>query len=292
MRTGWIAAAGMAAALVTTPLAAQVIEYTSPAGVAYKSKPDSGAVARAEDALKTDSTSIARYLALAGAQRAHNLEREAIATYTRAMLIDPTNAALLNGRGDAYFRMRQFDSAYADLILRQAADSEHVLNNQFALGLTQFARGNFQAAADAFAKTHGRAPFELLMESVNWSWMSLARAGKMDEAMAILSHAPDCSNRGRGRGRATAPLACRNQRPQAQMFGRLFQVYRGAVPTDSVAAMSARVHQPAAAQALGNWFLVKGDTAQAKAWFQRAIETGDWASNGFIVAEVELARLK
>ena len=43
---------------------------------------------------------------------------------------------------------------------------------------------------------------------------------------------------------------------------------------------------------LGNWFLVKGDNKQAKAWFQRSVKSGGWPAFGFIMSEVELRRLK
>jgi ketosteroid isomerase-like protein len=41
---------------------------------------------------------------------------------------------------------------------------------------------------------------------------------------------------------------------------------------------------------LGNWYLVRGDSAKARAWFERAVQSGGWAAFGFIAAERELAR--
>ena len=43
---------------------------------------------------------------------------------------------------------------------------------------------------------------------------------------------------------------------------------------------------------LGNWYLVKGDTAKAQSWFERSIASGGWPAFGFIVSEVELKRLR
>jgi len=41
---------------------------------------------------------------------------------------------------------------------------------------------------------------------------------------------------------------------------------------------------------VGNWYLVKGDTARARSWFERSVASGGWPAFGFIVAERELRR--
>jgi len=39
-------------------------------------------------------------------------------------------------------------------------------------------------------------------------------------------------------------------------------------------------------------YLVRGDKAQARKWFERSIQSGGWPAFGFIVSEVELRRLR
>jgi hypothetical protein len=46
------------------------------------------------------------------------------------------------------------------------------------------------------------------------------------------------------------------------------------------------------AYGLGNWYLVRGDQEQARAWFERSIQSGGWPAFGFIASEVELQRLR
>jgi len=41
---------------------------------------------------------------------------------------------------------------------------------------------------------------------------------------------------------------------------------------------------------LGNWYLVKGDTARARTQFERSVKSGGWPAFGFIASEAELAR--
>jgi hypothetical protein len=43
---------------------------------------------------------------------------------------------------------------------------------------------------------------------------------------------------------------------------------------------------------VGNWYLVRGDSAQARMWFARSIRSGGWPAFGFILSEVELRRIR
>ena len=42
---------------------------------------------------------------------------------------------------------------------------------------------------------------------------------------------------------------------------------------------------------MGNWYLVRGDTARARSYFQRSVASGGWPAFGFIMSEVELRTL-
>ena len=42
---------------------------------------------------------------------------------------------------------------------------------------------------------------------------------------------------------------------------------------------------------LGNWYMVHGDTAKARAAFTRSVKSGGWPAFGFIASEAELRRL-
>ncbi len=47
------------------------------------------------------------------------------------------------------------------------------------------------------------------------------------------------------------------------------------------------------AYGLGNWYLVRGETALAKAAFERSVKaSGGWPGFGFILSEVELKRIR
>src|SRR5687768_18417077 len=89
-------------ALIALPLGAQTVQYRSPAGVEYRSLPDTGPIARARAALDADPRNVQRILELGAAQSAARQFREAIETYSRGLEIQPDNPILYRWRGHRY----------------------------------------------------------------------------------------------------------------------------------------------------------------------------------------------
>src|SRR5204863_3199047 len=102
--------------------AEQSVEYRSPAGVAYRSLPDTDGVKSARAALDADPKNIARIVDLGVAQSGARQFREAIATFTRGLEIEPNNALLLRWRGHRYLSVRVFDRAFAGFTRGGAMD--------------------------------------------------------------------------------------------------------------------------------------------------------------------------
>jgi hypothetical protein len=82
--------------------------------------------------------------------------------------------------------------------------------------------------------------------------------------------------------------------PIDNAYARRLKLYRGQLSPDSMitAADSADVQAATLAYGLGNWYLVRGDTARARSWFERSIRSGGWPGFGFILSEVELRRTR
>ena len=91
----------------------QSLQYRSTAGVEYRSQPDTGAIARAEQALAADPRNVQRFVDLGVAQSGARQFREAIETFTRGLAVSPDNALLLRWRGHRYLSVREFDRAPA-----------------------------------------------------------------------------------------------------------------------------------------------------------------------------------
>ena len=236
--------------------------------------PGHGAVARAEQALAADPRSVAKIIDLGVAQSGVLQFREAIATFTKGMAIEPDNAMLYRWRGHRHLSVRELDRAMADLTRGYALDSLNY-GVLYHLGIVRFARGDFNAAVDAFQRSTSAPECGRAGGSTDWLWMSLMRAGRA----------------GRGAGAAGAPP---DSLPVNNAYTTRLKLYREEIGPDQVftPADTAGVQVATLSYGLGNWYLVRGDTTAAKGFFQRAVAANaGWAGFGFIVSEVELRRL-
>ena len=262
------------AALVSESMA-QSVQYRSKAGVEYRAQADTGPIARARAALDADPRNIQKLIALGVAQSGARQFREAIETFTKGLAIAPNDPMLYRWRGHRYLSVREFDKSMADLTRGYQLDSTNY-GILFHLGILRFLRGEFDGAANMFAKAQPRAPDGgELKGSTDWLWMSLSRAGKKAEAAAMLARKPD-----------TLPA------PPGYAYASRVRLYRGELTPETLfsAADTADVQVATLSFGLGNWYLVRGDTAKAIAQFERAVKSGGWPGFGFIAAEAELAR--
>ena len=270
-----VAAIGLGAALLAGQTGAQSVQYRSPEGVEYRSLPDTDAIRSARAALAGDPKNIARIIDLGVAESGARQFREAIATFTRGLDIEPDNALLLRWRGHRYLSVREFDRASADLTRGSKIDPT-IYGIWYHLGIVQFVRGDFAAAAASFAKAQPIAPDAAeLAGSTDWLWMSLSRAGLGAAAKAMLDRRPD-------------------SKPVTNAYTRRLQLYRGEIGPEAVvtAADTDEVQVATLAFGLGNWYLLRGDKPLARAWFERSVQSGGWPGFGFIASEAELRRLK
>lgn len=279
MRAHLIATATLCVvALAYATAGAQSVQYRSPAGVEYRSQQDAGAVARAQQALAANPKDLNLIVALGTAQAGVRDMRGAVVTFTKGLEAHPNNALLYRWRGHRHLSLREFDAALADFASGLKTDST-VYGIWFHLGIVKFVRGDFNGAADAFTRAQPRAPDAgELAGSTDWLWMSLSRAGKHAEAQAMLDRKPD---------------SLKVADPEYAYVKRL-RMYRGQVKPEALITTTdtADVQQATLNFGLGNYYMVKGDTAHAKQAFERAVRSGGWPGFGFIVSEAELKRLK
>lgn len=265
---------GCAAGVAPVVAGAQSVQYRSPAGVEYRAQADTGPIARAQRAVAAEPRNVQRYIELGTAQAGARQMREAVETFTRALAVAPNDPMLLRWRGHRNLSVRAFDKAMADLTRGYGLDSTNY-GILYHLGVLRFVGGDFNAAADAFRRAQPYAPVASeLAGSTDWLWMSLQRAGRAKEADAMLARRPDSL-------------------PTNVAYARRLRLYRGEIGPDALItpADTGDVDVATLAFGLGNWYLVKGDTAKAVAQFRRSIASGGWPAFGFIVSEAELGRL-
>ena len=250
------------------------VQYRSPEGVEYRSLPDTDAIKTARTALDADPKNITRIIELGVAQSGARQFREAIATFTRGLEIEPGNALLLRWRGHRYLSVREFDRALADLQRGAGIDST-IYGIWYHLGVIQYLRGEFAEAAASFARAQPIAPDAAeLAGSTDWLWMSLSRAGRGAEAKAMLDRRPE--------------------KPVTNAYTRRLQLYRGEISPEAVITPTDTddVQVATLAYGVGNWYLVRGDKAQARTWFERSVQSGGWPAFAFMASEAELKRLR
>lgn len=260
---------------VSVSLQTPSVQYRSPAGVEYRAQRDTGAIARAESALAADPRNVDRIIALGVAQSGVRQYREAIRTFTRGIEIAPNNALLYRWRGHRYLSVRELDRANGDLTKGAQLDSTNY-GIWYHLGIVRFAGGDFAGAADAFSKALPIAPDSGERSgATDWLWMSLSRAGRGAEAQVLLDRRPDTP-------------------PGGNAYTQRLRLYRGEVHPDSIftPADTTDIAIATLSYGVGNWHLVRGDTAKAREWFERSVASGGWPAFGFIVSEAELRRLR
>lgn len=272
-----IAPAASCASSSREPAPAQQIrpttQYRSAAGIEYRAQSDTGPIARAQAASAADPTNVDLLIRLGIAQSGFRQYREAIQTFSRGLTIAPENAMLYRWRGHRYLSVRETARAEADFQRGLALDSANY-GIWYHYGVLRFLRGDFADAATAFARAQPLAPDAgELAGATDWLWMSLARAGRRAEGDAMLQRRPDS-------------LETNNA------YRQRLRLYRGEIGPDSVLtpADTSDVAVATLSYGVGNWYLVRGDTVQARQWFERVIASGGWPAFAFMAAEAELRR--
>ena len=256
---------------------AQTVEYRSRSGVEFRATPDTGPVARAEQALAADPRNVDKILALGIAQSVARDFHKAIQTFTRGMKIAPNNPLLYRQRGHRYISIGAFDRALADLTRGNTLDTTNY-DILYHLGVAHFERGEFNKAASAFARAQRWAPNDNeLAGASDWLWMSLARANRPADAKNALLMITDAL-------KITSATA----------YWQRLKLYRGLITPDQVLTPSdtAAVQVATLSFGVGNWYLARGDTANAKIWFKKAVDSRGWPGFAFFASETELRKLK
>ena len=173
---------------------AQSVQYRSPAGVEYRSLPDTEAVKEAQAALAADPRNVAHIIDLGVAQSGARQFREAIATFTRGSRSSRTTRCCFDGAGIGIFP--SVNSIRRWPISRAAHDRQHDLRHLVSprdrpVRARRICRGGRVVCQGA---AH-RPGFGRAGGSTDWLWMSLSRAGRGAEAKAMLDRRPEYDSR-------------------------------------------------------------------------------------------------
>lgn len=226
--------------------------------------------------------------------------KDAIGIFTKAIKRWPQDARLYRHRGHRNITLRCFDDAIADLekaasLIKAKPDevepdgipnarniptSTLQSNIWYHLGLAYYFKGDFLKASKAYDECEKVSKnADMLVATKHWQYMTLRRLGKRDEALATVKGIP-----------GDLDII------ENQDYYKLVKLYKGTASGETLfaefEAAPDNVSKASLGYGLGNRWLYHDKPAEAKAIFEKIVAGKQWASFGFIAAEVELRRMK
>ena len=224
--------------------------------------------------------------------------KEAINIFSEGVKNFPNDARMYRHRGHRYITLRCFDDAIRDFetaakLVKGNPDSIEPdgmpnakniptstlqSNTWYHLGLAYYLKGDFKKAERAYAEAQKVSKNnDMLVATVHWRYMTLRRLGKTKEAKQLLDSLPkDLDVIENEDYLKLIKLNRDEERPET-----LLSTIQGDAKTLGSASLG---------YGIGNYFFYNGDREKATAIFRKIIQGDQWASFGYIAAEVELAR--
>lgn len=220
--------------------------------------------------------------------------REALQIFSEGIARHPGDARLYRHRGHRYLTVREIDKAIADfekaslLIAGQPDEIEpdglpnarnvptgtlHS-NVYYHLALAYYLKRDFDGAAETWARARDavKNPDNLVAAS-HWLYLSLRRAGRSDDAAAVLR-----------------PITANLDVIENGEYHRLLLMYKGErTPEALLAAAGDDSGGSAVRYGVSAWHLVNGRPREAESLWAAILEGPDWPSFGYLAAEAEVA---
>ncbi len=223
--------------------------------------------------------------------------REAIRIYSDGLTLHPASAWLYRHRGHRYLTIRRLDDAIADLRAAAALvqgqrdiiegdglpnarnEPRSTLNGNiwYHLGVALYCKGDFEGASDAFSECLHFATWndDMLVATTAWLHRSLRRAGRDDEAAALLE-----------------PIHAKMDLIENHAYLKTLLFAKGELPLEAaLTADGDGVTRATLAYGIAAELLADGETDMAVEILRRIVLTEQWAAFGFIAAEADLARM-
>jgi len=224
--------------------------------------------------------------------------KDAIAIFSGAVARWPNDARPYRHRGHRYITLRCFDEAIKDFeraasLVKGKPDevepdglpnakniptSTLQSNIFYHLGLAYYLKGDFKKALKAYENAQKVSTNnDMRVATSYWHYMTLRRMGKKKDGEAILK-----------------PFAGEIEIIENRDYLNLIRLNRGEVTSDAllteIGGDADTLSSSSLGYGIGNYFLYNGDKPRAMGIFRRITAGNQWASFGYIAAEVELTR--
>jgi tetratricopeptide (TPR) repeat protein len=268
----------LAAVLQTSAPATRAQEAFAQANEYVKQQQYDKALGAFEEAIALDPKnaefSLGKCRALAAASR----HTQAIPACSESLRLNPNNAEALRDRGHYHLNLGEVEPALADLT-RAAELAGTDRGVYYHLGVAYYLKGDFARAAAAYQSCLENSKVPDTIECIAWLYPSLVRAGRKQEAAALLDRVQADSN-------ITGH--------PAWYLDRLL-LFKGARTEEQVAAnlnAEGGLSMSSIGYSLGLWHLLSGRPQNAKAYFQKAVATNFTPAWGYRCSEAELERMR
>lgn len=221
--------------------------------------------------------------------------REAIEIFTKGITKFPEDARFYRHRGHRYISVREFDNAVRDLEkagelvegTEDKVEPDGMPNAQniplstlhtniwYHLGLVYYLQHEFDKAVPVYQKGIAACRNDdMLTAFTHWAYMTYRRLDQ-EEAAA----------------EAVKPIHADMEIIENQAYHQLCMLYKGERTVDELYGPgdTGTPSNDALAYGIGSWYLYNGNSGKAEAVFRAILNSGNWASFGYIAAEAELA---
>lgn len=224
--------------------------------------------------------------------------KDAIAIFSKAIARWPQDARLYRHRGHRLLTLRCFDDAIRDFetAAKLIKGKEDVVepdglpnakniptstlqsNIWYHLGLSFYLKGDFKKAEKAYSECMKVSKNnDMLAATTHWYYMTLRRLEKNPQAARLLE-----------------AIDGDFEVIENDEYLILLRLYRGEVKAENLLATidgnAETLGNASLAYGIGNWFLYNRDTVRAEQVLRKIVAGNQWASFGYIAAEVELKR--
>jgi tetratricopeptide (TPR) repeat protein len=222
--------------------------------------------------------------------------QDSIATFSKAIALEPNNPRPYRHRGHRYITTRQFDRAIADFekaasLIKGTPDeiepdgapnptgkprSSLHFNIWYHLGLAYYLKGDYQKAANAYAECMKVSTNDdAVTATSDWLWMTLMRLNRKDEAAKVLER-----------------ITPKMEILENGSYHRRLLMYKGLEKPEALLDPANADDLTIATQGygVGNWYYVTGNRERAREIFQKVVAGRQWSAFGYIAAEADLQR--
>jgi tetratricopeptide (TPR) repeat protein len=224
--------------------------------------------------------------------------KNAVRLFSSGAVLFKNDARFLRHRGHRYITLRCFDDAIKDLekaaeMIKGKPDeiepdglpnakniptSTLQSNIWYHLGLAYYLKGDFNQALRAYEEAQKVSTnHDMRVATSYWHYMTLRRLGKKREAKKIIE-----------------PFKGNIELIENDDYLKLIRLNRGELKSDVLLAQiggdANTLGSASLGYGIGNYFLYNGDRERALTIFRRITAGNQWASFGYIAAEVELER--